>query len=161
MNWLLLSLFVALHELAASLSHDVCEFLPVVHTLMGCDYTSKVGSKKAAIECNPAYYLQSFGVMDGSSLERQFSKAEEYLVKVLKKNTACKTMDELRIWMYHHFKERSLDEIPPTSHATRLHILRTFYAINIITTLLDHQPSVLDPAVYGFVMGRMIYWSMI
>ena len=130
--------FLALHELAASLSRDICEVLPAVHSLTGCDYTSKVGSKKAAIECNPAYYLKSFGtIKDGWSLERQIGKAEEYLVQVLKRNTACKTMDELRIWMYHHHKGRSLDELPPTSHAARAHILRAFFATNVMTTLLD------------------------
>eukprot|EP00794_Sanderia_malayensis_P000704 gene704-7409_t len=63
--------FVPLHELAASLSNDICEVLPAAYTLTGCDYTSKVGSKKAAIECNSAYYLKSFGITDGLSLERQ------------------------------------------------------------------------------------------
>lgn len=145
--------FVALHELAASLSRDVCEVLPAVHSLTGCDYTSKVGSKKAAIECNPIYYLKSFGTITGGlSLEGQICKAEEYLVQVLKRNTACKTMDELRIWMYHHRKGRSLVELPPTSHATRAHILRAFFATSVMTTLLDHQPSVLNPRVYGFVV---------
>ena len=61
-------------------------------------------------------------------------------------------MDELRIWMYHHHKGRSLDELPPTSHATRAHILRAFFATNIMITLLDHQPSVLDPRIYGFAV---------
>ena len=61
--------FVALHELVASLSRDICEVLPAVHSQTGCDYTSKVGSKKAAIECNPACYLKSFGnITDGLSL---------------------------------------------------------------------------------------------
>ncbi len=87
-----LTRFVALHALAASLSRDVCEVLPAIHSLTGCDYTSKVGSKKAAIECSPVYYLKSFGtITDGSQVERQIYKAEEYLVQVLKKNSACKT----------------------------------------------------------------------
>ena len=60
-------------------------------------------------------------------------------------------MDELRIWMYHHQKGRSLDELPPASHATRAHTLRAFFAMNVIT-LLDHQPSVLDPKIYGFAV---------
>ena len=54
--------------------------------------------------------------------------------------------------MYHHHKGRSLDELPPTSHATRAHILRAFFATNIMITLLDYQPSVLDPRVYGFAV---------
>ena len=71
--------FVALHELAASVSRDICEVLPAVHSLTGCDYTSKVGSKKAACEFNPVYYLKSFGtITDGLSLEGQIGKAEEY-----------------------------------------------------------------------------------
>eukprot|EP00794_Sanderia_malayensis_P011313 gene11313-12497_t len=74
------SRFVAFHELAASQSHDICEALPGVHNLTGCDYASKVG------------------------------------------------------------------------HATKAHILRAFFATNIITTLLDHQPSFLDPSVYAFVV---------
>ena len=98
---------MALQEPAASLSRDICEVLLPVHSLTGCDFTSKVGSKKAAIECNPAYYLRSYGnITDGLSLEKQIGNAEEYLVQVLKRNIACKTMDELRIWMYHHHKGR-------------------------------------------------------
>eukprot|EP00794_Sanderia_malayensis_P020696 gene20696-22732_t len=65
------SRFVAFHELVASQSHDICEVLSAAHTLTGCDYASKVGSKKAAIECNLAYHLQSFGITVGLSLERQ------------------------------------------------------------------------------------------
>ena len=36
----------ALHELAASLSRDIREVLPAIHSLTGCNYNSKVGSKK-------------------------------------------------------------------------------------------------------------------
>ena len=36
--------------------------LPALHTLTGCDYTSKVGTKPAAVDAKPGKYLKYFGI---------------------------------------------------------------------------------------------------
>ena len=53
------------------------------HVLTGCDVTSKVGMKAAALNSEPEQYLESF------------EKAEKYLVRVFQKNSKCTNFDEL------------------------------------------------------------------
>ena len=42
--------FVPVHYHATSVGTDLCQVLPAVHSLTGCDYTSKVGTKRAALK---------------------------------------------------------------------------------------------------------------
>ena len=62
---------------------------------MGCDVTSKIGTKTAAIKASPESYLHNFGEENNPSAEA-FPEAEEYLVRVLDKNSPAKSFDELR-----------------------------------------------------------------
>jgi len=57
-------------------------------------------------------------------------------------------MDELRYWMYYHSKSITVDNLPPSSHLLRGHILRAFYATHIQIHCLDGQS--VDPLLYGF-----------
>ena len=83
--------FIPIHVLAAQIGENVCQFLPAVHVLTGCDYTSKIGTKHAALITNPEHYLEDFGTkMDESTID----KAEEYLTQVLKKGAKFKKMDQ-------------------------------------------------------------------
>ena len=125
----------------------MCQVLPAVHVLTGCDYTSKFGTKHAALMTNPEHYLQDFG---SKTDENTIEKAEEYLTQVLKKGTKFKKMDQLRNELYHHSKSVSLQQLPPTSSATRLHILRAVYATNEMVSLLSTTHDRLDPTQYGF-----------
>ena len=50
-----------LHILYERLGGDVCAILPALHSLTGCDITSKIGTKKAALKSEPVTYLQGFG----------------------------------------------------------------------------------------------------
>ena len=62
----------------------------------------KIGTKNAAIEAKPHQYLLNFGVSPiCQNMETQISNVDEYLVQLLKKATNCKTMIQLRSWMYH------------------------------------------------------------
>ena len=62
---------------------DVCQVLPAVHTLTGCDYTSKVGTKHAAMIASPDKYLKQFGTIS-DNMEAQIVASEEYLTQVRK-----------------------------------------------------------------------------
>ena len=53
--------------------------------------TSKIGTKYVALKADPLEYLRNFGIFDDKP---DMVTAEQYLVKVLSKGSACKTMDE-------------------------------------------------------------------
>ena len=142
--------YIPVHILAPRIEQELCYMLPLVHTLTGCDYTSKVETKYAALNANPSEYLRNFDF--GQSCTDDFVEScEAYLVQVLKRNTTCTTMDHLRNYIYHHSKGVSLDQLPPTSHAIEQHICRAYYATYQMVTLLHcHSPTVLNPTVLGF-----------
>ena len=142
--------YIPVHILAPRIGKELCYLLPLVHTLTGCDYTSKVGTKHAALNANPSEYLKDFD--SGPSCSDDFTAScEAYLVQVLKRNTTCTTMDQLRDYIYHHSKGVSLGQLPPTSHAVEQHIRRAYYATYQMVTLLHpHTPTVLNPTTFGF-----------
>ena len=141
--------YIPVHTIASRVGKDLCCVLPAVHTLTGCDYTSKIGTKHAAMKANPVKYLMDFGSAT-CSMDNVFSTSEAYLVQVLKNNTKCTTMNQLRSHMYYHNKSISLDKLPPTSHATNEHIRRAYYATNKMTTLLHTPSAVIDATSFGF-----------
>ena len=136
---------VPIHILAPKVGESLCFILPLVHTLTGCDYTSKIGTKHAALLADPVTCLQDF-----DTITEEFELAcEKYLVHTIKKNTTCTTMDELRSEMYHHRKGITCHELPPTSYAVHLHIKRAYYATFMMKTLLHPNPAFLDPRNFG------------
>ena len=80
------SRYIPVHILALQLGEPTCNVLPAVHTLTGCDYTSKFGTKSAALKANPVAFLKNFGRLD-VNIKDQFKLAEEYLVQVKKKGS--------------------------------------------------------------------------
>ncbi|KAG1651194.1 hypothetical protein GQR58_027383 [Nymphon striatum] len=65
------SRFLPLHTLYASLGRDLCTVLPAIHNLTGCDITSTIGTKKAALKANPETHLQGFSTSPPSSTSHQ------------------------------------------------------------------------------------------
>ena len=53
--------YIPIHKLALKLGADFCKVTPAVHALTGCDYSSKAGTKAAALKANPVVYLKCFG----------------------------------------------------------------------------------------------------
>ena len=88
------SRYVPIHTLAAQLGQELCQVLPAVHSLTGCDYCSKFGTKLSSLKANPEAYLKDFGTMN--DIEKQIALPEEYLVKVVRKPSTGKTTDQLR-----------------------------------------------------------------
>ena len=48
------------HILAPRIGKELCYLLPLVHTFIGCDYTSKVETKHTALNAIPCKYLKDF-----------------------------------------------------------------------------------------------------
>ena len=101
-------LITTLHVLANNLGQPMCEVLPAVHALTGCDVTSKFRTKSAGIKADPSMYLKDFGKLEGDVPET-LRNAEKYSVQVLKRgNHGTKTLDNLRYNMYHQRKSTSI-----------------------------------------------------
>ena len=74
---------------------NICKFVLKAHVLSGCDVTSKVGTKAAAMKSTHENYLRN--IEETNEVTREsFASAESYLVQLLQKNSTCVTFNELR-----------------------------------------------------------------
>ena len=70
---------------------------------------------------------------------------------MLKRTTTCIAMDQLRVYIYHHSKGITLDQLPPTSYAIQQHIRRAYYATYQMVTLLHlGSTKIIKPTNFGF-----------
>ena len=122
--------------------------LSAVHSLTGCDYTSKFGTKLATLRAHPEMYKKKFGTR--YNFGSQVVMAEEYLTIVLKQTTMCKTTDHLRSYLYNYSKRSCLKSLPTTSYATKQHIERAYFATYNIAVLSKPQWKPLDPILCGY-----------
>ena len=79
--------YIPIHILAEKIG-QMCSVLPALHCITGCDASSKFGTKAAALKANPTQFLSDFGKHDIN--DEVISRAEEYLVKVLKSASEVK-----------------------------------------------------------------------
>ena len=147
--------FIPIHTLERKLGHRTCSAVMKAHILTGCDVTSRTGTKTAAIKASPESYQRNFGEENNPSAEA-FLKAEEYLVRILDKNSPAKSFDELR-YLWHKNKNKSLSELPPTSHSLQSHLERSFIVIRNSAYLINENPEPLDPLESGWkVAGKWL-----
>lgn len=130
-----------LHTLFQRLGHQLCAVLPALHSLTGCDITSRVGTKKAALKAEPEKYLKHFG-RSATLSSAMIRNAEHYLVKVLRRGSDATHFSDLRAEIFHFSKGSSLHNLPPTSQGLLPHIQRGFYNAYITMHTLE---SYLDP----------------
>lgn len=147
--------FVPLHILFTHLDQDLCSVLPALHSLTGCDITSKIGTKKGALKGNPTVYLKGFGTTIPVT-SQMIHQAEQYLVRVIDVKSSASNFQGLREEQFHFSKSSSLQNLPPTSHGLKPHIYRAFYNAYTIMHALDSQINkqieYLDPLNYGFML---------
>ena len=142
--------YIPIHILTSRAGAYLYHMLPAVLTFTGCDYTGKFGTKCASLKVNSYIYLKDFRASGQGPHLSVVESAEKYLAQVLKKGTQCVTMDQLRNYQYHHSKSFSLEQLPPTSHATNSHILKAYYATYEMITILPHAKLALNPTRNGF-----------
>ena len=114
-----------IHSLHSALGHSITDVLPALHSLTGCDITSKIGTKKAAIKAEPQNFLRHFG-KSPATLPSLMNDAEQYLMKVINRKSQAKTFTELRKEIYHFSKSIFHQNLPPTSEGLQTHLLRSF-----------------------------------
>ena len=120
--------YLPVHNICEVVENQVIKRLPAIHSLSGCDTTSKVGTKHTALmrAKDYAYLLEDFGKEDLSDV--MLENAEEYLTRVLSKD--FKVMNDLRIFEYHRMKDLDFMKLPPTSSSLKLHIKRAYLQAN-------------------------------
>ena len=146
--------FVPLHILHERLGTRMCTVLPALHSLTGCDITSKTGTKIAALKADPVANLQGFGAT-APLVPSLIQQAEQYLVHVIDAGNKSSNFLQLRAHHFHFSKSASHQNLPPTSQGLEPHIYRAFYNAYITMHVLDRQLNVgtadLDPLDYGFL----------
>ena len=142
---------IPIHFLYERMPKPLVKVLLAAHVGTGCDTLSKIGTKLAALNAIPEMYLHGFG--KGELSDEQTRKCEEYLVKVRKLTTDCKTFDALRVVEY---KENdSVFDLPPTSHSiVEGHIPRWHYIVKEHLNLLNRSYVPRDPCDYQWVLDN-------
>jgi hypothetical protein len=123
----MLPLHQAVHQLGSALAKTVIK----AHILTGDDCMSKVGSKHAAMACDPVQYLTNFGETD-TLLDQDAAQAEKYLVRVwaeVRSTTTSETFDQLKAENYIS-ANIGIDALPPTSSEIGGHIQRGAFLVH-------------------------------
>ena len=95
---------------------------------------SKVGTKYAAITCEPVQYLTNFGETDTLSEQDAVHCHNRYLVHVWAGDRSTttaheQTFNQLRVEHYTSYRA-GIDALPPTSSEIRGHIHRGAFLVN-------------------------------
>ena len=141
--------YIPLHTMYTKVGVEVCSVLPALQSLTGCDITSKVGSKKAAMAANPARYLRWFGRHDVLT-EYDVSQAVQFLCEVITNGHEFKNFQELRTYLYNFSVDKIHWNIPPTSTTIMPHIQRAFLNTYNLTHLIEDDYAPINPELNGF-----------
>jgi hypothetical protein len=126
-----------LHQAVSQLGAPLAKTVIKAHILTGDDCMSKVGTKHAAVACDPVMYLTNFGEADTLS-EQDAALAEKYLVRVwagVRSTVTAETFDQLRVENYTS-ASAGIDALPPTSSVIRGHIHRGAFLVHGACQLL-------------------------
>jgi hypothetical protein len=143
-----------LHQAVSQLGAPLARLVIKAHILTGDDCMSKVGTKHAAMACDPVQYLTNFGETD-ILLDQDAALAEKYLVRVwagARSTTAAETFDQLRVENY-LCSSVGIDALPPTSSEIRGHIQRGAFLVRKACQLLataDEHGARLEPLDHGW-----------
>ena len=126
--------------------------LPVVHTLTGCDSTSKIATKLTALKtaCGEKGNLLKQFLSEPFS-EFSIDNANVFLVTCLKAKSTEFNFDELRYEIYHKKTSKlELQKFPCASKSLRLHIQRAYFQSMEWNQAAFQNSSYLNPLEYGY-----------
>ena len=137
---------VPLHILHKLLSPNLCAVLPALHSLTGCDITSKISTKKAALKAEATQTLRRFN-----------SPPRQPHSKML--NTSC--------WMYHReqvMPKFSLICEQKSFIAAKIALTTTFHPLARVSCLICNANYIIrtklcNPLDYTFNLNPMFCWS--
>jgi len=143
-----------LHDICSALGNDLINCLPAVHALTGCDTTSKIATKSAALNVVQKPESSSL-VLDFNSpqlTESSIQMAETFLIKCLKPTTDLETFDDLRLAVFNrNALKLDFERTACISTNARKHIHRAYYQVQLwVQTPLRDATLTMDAEAYGF-----------
>ena len=138
-----------LQQAVSQIGAPVVNTVIKAHILTGDDCMRKVGTKHAAMTCDPVQYLTNFGETDTLS-DQDVVLADMYLVRVwarARSTTTAHTFNQLRVEQYTS-SMAGIDALPPTSSEKRGHIHRGAFLVNRACRLLatdNEREASLEP----------------
>ena len=122
-----------LHNICSALGNDLIKCLLAVHALTGCDTTSKIATKSAAL--NAVQKLGSSMVLDFNSpqlTEGSIQMAEIFLVRCVKPTTDLETFDDLCLAAFNsNALKLDFERTACTSTNARKYICRAYYQVQL------------------------------
>ncbi len=123
-----------LHDICLALDNKLIRCLPALHALTGCDTTSKVSTKSAALKaiCSQENSSMILNFECSPLTEDTIQMAETFLVKCLKPSTDKTTFDDLRLATFSsNALKLDFEKTPCTATNARKHIQRAYYQMQI------------------------------
>ena len=146
--------FIAIHEIANSLSPSMCSALPMFHAMTGCDTVSFFyrRGKSKAWETWAAYpdVTEAFQMMTEDVSDEMFSLIERFVVLMYESTSNMYKVNQARKELFTK-KSRSLENIPPTQAALKQHVLRAQLQAMIWINACVKAPPLHDPGKFGWV----------
>ena len=143
-----------LTKICLTLEEELIKCLPALHALTGCDTTSKIATKLAALNAiripRNLPLLANFNCPQLT--DNAIQLAENFLVKCLKPTTHLETFDELRIDTFdNNALKLDFEKTACTSTNIRLHIQRSYYQSQLwIQAPFRDATTLLNAEDYGF-----------
>ena len=139
-----------IHNLAEKVGTDIRNVPPTIHTLAGCDYTWKFGTKIVAFNADSIrHFIKfSFQSFESNMAEEYF---RQYFLCVRKLRSTFETLNGgYHTRSYHHGMGVTRRELPPCSQNLRLDMLRSFHATSMIRSLMFRPYEQLNPANFEY-----------
>ncbi len=142
-----------LHDICIALGNELIKCLPALHALTGCDTTSKISTKLAALNAvrkpGNSSMIQNFDCPQLT--ESAIQMAETFLVKCLKPSADLQTFDDLRLAAFDsNALKMDFEKTPCTSTNARTHIHRSYYQQQLWVQFRD-ATLIMNAESYGFV----------
>ena len=143
-----------LHDICSALGNDLIECLPAIHALTGCDTTSKIATKSAALNAvqKPGSFSLVLDLNSPELTESSIQMAETFLVKCLKPTTDLETFDDLRLATFNsNALKLDFARTACTSTNARKHIHRAYYQVQLwVQAPFRDATLTMDAEAYGF-----------
>ena len=144
-----------LHDICLALGNELVMCLPALHALTGCDTTSKISTKLAAMKAirNPENASMVLHFNSSPLTEGTLQLAETFLAKCLKPSTDNTMFDDLRLAEFSSSAlKMDFEKTPCTSTNARKHIQRAYYQMQMwVQAPFRDATTTMNTESYGYV----------
>ena len=152
--------YIPVHEICSSLSNVICEILPAVHAITGCDSTSAfygIGKKSVfkVVKESP-HELHCLTCLAESDIDCSINASRKLIATLYDtkgKFASCHgDLNKLRVKLA-TTKDSALARLPPCEASFRQHVLRCCIQTKIWMTSHQPKPPFISPFDYGWQKG--------